>query len=101
MPTVSWGCDSSITVSKCPRRYDVCRMVDSDLEVMCLTRIRLHYRTNRCPSNMGSELELNIAPHALGGGLPQRSAGLIPTLRRHVAVMTSLSAEISNTDYYS
>ena len=90
-----------MTVSKCPQRYDVYRMVDSDLEVMCLTRIRLHCRTNRYSSNMGSELELNTAPHALGGGLPRRSAGLIPTLRHHVVVMTSLSAEISNTDYYS
>ena len=100
-PTASWGCDSSVMVSKWPWCYDVCRMVDSNLEVMCLTRIRLHCRTNRCPSNMGSKLELSTAPHTLGSKLLQRSAGLIPTLRCHVTVMTFLSAEISNTDNYS
>ena len=89
-----------MTITKCLWRYDVCRMVGSNLEVIYSTRIRLYCRNNRCPSNMGSELELNTALHALGGGLPQRSAGLIPTLRHHIAVMTSLSAEISNTDYY-
>ena len=62
MPTASRGCDSSVTISKCPWHYDVCRMADSNLEVMCLTRIRLHCRTNRCPSNMGSELELITTP---------------------------------------
>ena len=79
MPTASRGCDNSVTISTCPRRYDVCRMVDSNLEVMCLTIIRLHCRTNHCPSNMGSGLELSIISsytklHALG----------VPDLRYHI-----------------
>ena len=62
MLTTSWEGDSSVTISNCLRCYDVCRIVESNLEVMCPTRIRLHYRTNRCPSNMGSRLELSTTP---------------------------------------
>ena len=90
-----------MTITKCLRCYDVCKVVGSNLEVICLTKIKLYCRTNRCSSNMGSELELNIAPHALSGELSWHSARLIPTLRCHVAVMTSLSTKISNMDYYS
>ena len=83
MPTASRGYDSSVTISKYLRRYDVCRMVDSNLEVICLTRIRLHCRTNRCPSNMGSGLELSTTPsHA------KSCAPGVPDLRCHI--MSSL-----------
>ena len=59
---MSWGGNSSVMISKCPWYYDVCRIVDSNLEVMCLTRIRLHYRTNHYSPNIGSKLELNTIP---------------------------------------
>ena len=80
MPTTSWRGNSSMTISNCPRPYNVYRMVESKLEVICPTRIRLHCRTNCCPSNMGSELELSTTPsytklHALGA----------PDLRYHIA----------------
>ena len=61
-PTASRGYDSSMTIFKCLQCYDVCRMVDSNLKVICPTRIRLHCRTNRCPSNVGSRLKLSTTP---------------------------------------
>ena len=60
--TTFWEDDSSVIISKCLRHYDVCRIVDNNLEVMCLTRIKLHCRTNCYLSNMSSRLELNTLP---------------------------------------
>ena len=57
--TASWGCNSSVMISKCLQCYDVCMIVGSNLEVICPTRIRLHCKTNYCSSNMGSGLELS------------------------------------------
>ena len=89
MLAASQGYNSSVMITKCLWRYDVCRMVDSNLEIIYSTRIRLHCRTNHYPSNMGSKLELNTAPYTLSSELLQHLARLIPTLRCYVAIMTS------------
>ena len=49
-------------IYNCLWYYNICRVVDSNLEVIYSTRIRLCYKTNYYPSNINSRLRLSIIP---------------------------------------